>query len=90
VYRRRLWRHLILVAEQLPTLDFTLHFLLGDELTRLEELLQRGVSLVFFETATNPTSTVFDTSAIAPTVATPVISSRWPSRAWSCTALRSS
>jgi cystathionine beta-lyase/cystathionine gamma-synthase len=78
------------VAEQLSTLDFTLYFLLGDELARLEEVLQRGLSLVFFETPTNPTLTVFDISAIAPTAATPAISSRWPSRAWSCTALRSS
>lgn len=90
MYRRRLGRHLNLVAEQLPALDFTLYFLLGDELARLEEVLQRGVSLVFFETPTNPTLTVFDISAIAPTAATPVICSRWPSRAWSCTALRSS
>jgi cystathionine beta-lyase/cystathionine gamma-synthase len=78
------------VAEQLPALDFTLYFLLGDELARLEEVLQRGVSLVFFETPTNPNLAVFDISAIPPTAATPVISSRWPSRTWSCTALRSS
>jgi cystathionine gamma-synthase len=74
----------------LSTLDFTLHFLLGDELARLEEVLQRGVGLVFFETLMNPTLAVFDISAIAPSAATPVISSRWPSRAWSCTARRSS
>jgi len=54
-----------LLTEQLPRLGFATHFLLGEELDSLEEMLQRGVGLVFFETPTNPTLTVFDIQDIA-------------------------
>lgn len=54
-----------LLADQLPTLGFPTRFLLSHQLDRLETVLQQGVSLVFFETPTNPTLTMFDIRAIA-------------------------
>lgn len=56
---------LTLLTEQSPTLGFPTHFLLGHQLDRLETLLQQDVGLVFFETPTNPTLTVFDIRNIA-------------------------
>ena len=54
-----------LLADQLPQLGIRTTFLLGDELARLESLLEEGARLVFFETPTNPTLEVFDIAAIA-------------------------
>jgi cystathionine gamma-synthase len=54
-----------LLTDQLPELGFITHFLLADELERLEDVLRQGVGLVFFETPTNPTLTVFDVRGIA-------------------------
>ena len=49
-----------LLASQLPELGIATHFLLGKELGKLEEVLRRGIGLVFFETPTNPTLEVLD------------------------------
>lgn len=54
-----------LVGQQLPLLGIPTHFLLGDELNRLEGFLAGGARLVFFETPSNPTLEIFDISAIA-------------------------
>ncbi|WP_126446159.1 trans-sulfuration enzyme family protein [Sulfuricystis multivorans] len=54
-----------LISSQLPLLGIPGHFLLGNELARLDELLSQGVSLVFLETPTNPTLEIFDIHAIA-------------------------
>jgi cystathionine beta-lyase/cystathionine gamma-synthase len=54
-----------LISAQLPLLGIPGHFLLGNELARLDELLSQGVSLVFLETPTNPTLEIFDIHAIA-------------------------
>lgn len=54
-----------LLASQLPLLGVRTHFLLGDELDRLDALLATGARLVFFETPTNPTLELFDIQAIA-------------------------
>jgi cystathionine beta-lyase/cystathionine gamma-synthase len=54
-----------LLASQLPGLGIPTHLLLGEEIDRLPELLQRGVGLVFFETPTNPLLEVFDIAAIS-------------------------
>lgn len=54
-----------LISSQLPLLGIPGHFLLGNELARLDELLAQGVSLVFLETPTNPTLEIFDIHAIA-------------------------
>lgn len=54
-----------LLASQLPLLGIKTHFILGNELDRLDELLAGGAKLVFFETPTNPTLELFDIRAIA-------------------------
>lgn len=54
-----------LIGEQLSLLGIHTHFLLGNELERLGELLSGGVRLVFFETPTNPTLEVFDIAVIS-------------------------
>ena len=54
-----------LIGQQLPLLGIPTHFLLGDELDRLEPLLADGARMVFFETPSNPTLEVFDIAAIA-------------------------
>ncbi len=54
-----------LIGQQLPLLGIPTHFLLGDELDRLEGLLAQGPRLVFLETPSNPTLEVFDIAAIA-------------------------
>jgi cystathionine beta-lyase/cystathionine gamma-synthase len=54
-----------LISSQLPLLGIPGHFLLGNELGKLDELLAQGVSLVFLETPTNPTLEIFDIHAIA-------------------------
>ncbi len=56
---------LSLLTEQLPTLGFPTRFLLSHQLDRLDTVLEQGVSLVFLETPTNPTLTVFDIRDIA-------------------------
>lgn len=54
-----------LLAAQLPLLGIPTHLLLGSELARLEDLLKRGIGLVFFETPTNPSLEVFDIRAVS-------------------------
>jgi cystathionine gamma-synthase len=54
-----------LISSQLPLLGIPGHFLLGDELAKLDELLSQGAGLVFLETPTNPTLEIFDIHAIA-------------------------
>lgn len=54
-----------LLSSQLPLLGIRSHFLLTQELARLEEVLASGVKLVFFETPTNPTLELFDIRALA-------------------------
>jgi cystathionine beta-lyase/cystathionine gamma-synthase len=54
-----------LISAQLPLLGIPGHFLLGHELSKLDELLSRGAGLVFLETPTNPTLEIFDIHAIS-------------------------
>jgi len=54
-----------LLSSQLPLLGIPTHFLLGNELDRLDALLAGGTKLVFFETPTNPLLEIFDIRAIA-------------------------
>lgn len=54
-----------LLAAQLPQLGIPTHLLLGCDMARLDEILAKGVGLVFFETPTNPTLEIFDIHAIA-------------------------
>jgi len=54
-----------LLANQLPLLGIKTHFILGNELGRLDALLASGAKLVFFETPTNPTLELFDIRAIS-------------------------
>lgn len=54
-----------LLGKQLPLLGIRTHFILGNELDRLDGLLAGGAKLVFFETPTNPTLELFDIRAIA-------------------------
>lgn len=54
-----------LLAAQLPQLGIKTHFILGSELSRLDQLLAEGPKLVFFETPTNPALELFDIRAIA-------------------------
>lgn len=54
-----------LISSQLPMLGIPGYFLLGHELSRLDELLAQGAGLVFLETPTNPTLEIFDIHAIA-------------------------
>lgn len=49
-----------LLSEQLPGLGIHSHFLLTQELAKLDSLLATGVGLVFFETPTNPTLEIID------------------------------
>jgi len=54
-----------LLASQLPQLGIPTHLLLSHELGRLDEILAKGVGLVFFETPTNPGLEIFDVHAVA-------------------------
>lgn len=54
-----------LLATQLPELGIPTHFLLGSELDGLKAFLEKGASLVFFETPTNPTLEVLDIAKIS-------------------------
>jgi cystathionine beta-lyase/cystathionine gamma-synthase len=54
-----------LLASQLPELGIPTHLLLSHELGRLDEILAKGVGLVFFETPTNPALEIFDIHAIS-------------------------
>ena len=54
-----------LLAEQLPLLGISTHFLLGNELDQLESILKKDVGLVFFETPTNPALEILDIRRIA-------------------------
>lgn len=49
-----------LLSQQLPSLNFTTHFLLAQERERLQTLLAGGAGLVFFESPTNPTLDIID------------------------------
>ncbi|MBI5420194.1 MAG: aminotransferase class I/II-fold pyridoxal phosphate-dependent enzyme [Deltaproteobacteria bacterium] len=51
---------LALLADQFPLVGIPTYLLLGSEAGRLEEVLKKGPSLVFFETPTNPTIEIFD------------------------------
>lgn len=54
-----------LLADYLPNMGIPTHFVLGDELDRLDALLAEGAGLVFVETPTNPALEVFDIAALA-------------------------
>jgi len=54
-----------LLASQLPQLGIPTHLLLSHEMGRLDEILAKGVGLVFFETPTNPGLEIFDVHAVA-------------------------
>jgi len=54
-----------LVGQQLPELGIRTHLLLGDELSRLEAVLQGGAGVLFCETPTNPGLEVFDIRGLA-------------------------
>ncbi|MCK9389859.1 MAG: aminotransferase class I/II-fold pyridoxal phosphate-dependent enzyme [Sulfuritalea sp.] len=54
-----------LLASQLPQLGMPTHLMLGSDMGQLDEILAKGVGLVFFETPTNPTLEIFDVHAIA-------------------------
>lgn len=54
-----------LLASQLPQLGIPTHLMLGSDMGRLDEILAKGVGLVFFETPTNPTLEIVDVHAIA-------------------------
>lgn len=54
-----------LLDKQLRSLGIPVHFLLGYEIDRLEEILDSGVELVFFETPTNPVLEIFDIESIS-------------------------
>ena len=54
-----------LLAAQLPLLGIPTHLLLGSDMSRLDDVMSRGVGLVFFETPTNPTLEIFDVHALA-------------------------
>ncbi|OIQ95498.1 cystathionine gamma-synthase [mine drainage metagenome] len=53
-----------LLGSQLPQLGIPTHLMLGSDMARLEEVLAKGVGLVFFETPTNPALEIFDVRAI--------------------------
>jgi cystathionine beta-lyase/cystathionine gamma-synthase len=67
LYRRCLWRHAGIVVEPASGARIATHFLLSNELGRLDDLLATGPRLVFVETPTNPTLEIFDIAAIAAT-----------------------
>lgn len=54
-----------LLASNLPELGIDTTFLLGDELDRLDSVIDERTKLVFFETPTNPNMEVLDIEAIA-------------------------
>ena len=54
-----------LVGQQLPELGIQTHLLLGHQLAQLEDVLRRGVGLVFCETPTNPGLEIFDIRRLA-------------------------
>lgn len=54
-----------LLQVQLRSLNIPVYFLSGDELDQMEDILKKGVSMVFFETPTNPVLEIFDIADIA-------------------------
>jgi cystathionine gamma-synthase len=54
-----------LLGTQLPLLGIKTHFILSDEIDRLDVLLAGGAKLVFFETPTNPTLEIMDIRSIS-------------------------
>lgn len=54
-----------LLGKQLPLLGIRTHLLHGNETDHLDALLADGIRLVFFETPTNPTLSLFDIRALA-------------------------
>src|SRR3990170_117621 len=53
-----------LLAKQLPLVGIPTFLLPGDEAGTLEDVLKEGISLVFFETPTNPTMEIFEVREI--------------------------
>lgn len=54
-----------LLASDLAAFGIHTHFLLGDEVAQLQNVVSRKTRLVYFETPTNPNLEVFDIAAIA-------------------------
>lgn len=54
-----------LLSSNLPDLGITTSFLLGNEVGRLDEIINDNTRIVFFETPTNPNMEVLDIAAIA-------------------------
>lgn len=54
-----------LLTTHLPELGIPVHFVLGDELHRLDDLLATGAGLMFVETPTNPALEIFDIAFLA-------------------------
>ncbi len=54
-----------LLSSQCPQMGISTQLLMGDEVDKLETALKGGVSLVFFETPSNPTMEIFDIRAIS-------------------------
>lgn len=54
-----------LLDKQLRSLNIPVYFLLGNELDQLDNILEKGVGMVFFETPTNPALEIFDIRGIS-------------------------
>ena len=54
-----------LLGAQLPQLGIPTQLMLGSDMARLDEVLAKGVGLVFFETPTNPALDIFDVREIS-------------------------
>lgn len=54
-----------LIGQQLPELGIHTKLLLGNDLPKLESILQQGVGIIFLETPSNPTLEIFDIKEIA-------------------------
>lgn len=53
------------LENQFRSLGIPLHFLLGNELNKLESILEKGVGMVYFESPTNPLLEIFDIHGIS-------------------------
>ena len=54
-----------LLGAQLPQLGIPTQLMLGGDMARLDEVLAKGVALLFFETPTNPALDIFDVREIS-------------------------
>lgn len=54
-----------LINNHLSGLGFPVHFLLNDELGKLEDLLKSGIGLVYFESPSNPVLSIIDIEEIS-------------------------